>query len=52
MNLLTTKELAEALNVNPQTVRRLVNSGRIPHIELSKTEWRFDLQKVLRALHG
>ena len=48
--LITTFELAEKLKVHKMTIHRMVKDGRIPCVKLSKTEFRFDLIKVLEAL--
>tara|TARA_R110002049_G_scaffold86363_2_gene219734 strand:- start:4 stop:246 length:243 start_codon:yes stop_codon:yes gene_type:complete len=48
--LLTTKELAECLNVHPASISRKVIKGEIPFYRLSKTDLRFDLEEVLAEL--
>ena len=48
--LLTTKELAEVLNVHPITVTRMVRNKRIPYIKIGGTEFRYKLNEVLKAL--
>ncbi len=50
MNLLTTKELSDKLNVHPETIRRMVKRGQIPFIKLSEKEFRFNLENVIKAL--
>ena len=50
--LLTTKELAEYLNVHPLSINRKVLNGEIPCIKLSKRNLRFDLDEVMKALKG
>ena len=50
--LLTTAELAEYLNTARMTVLRMAKDGRIPHIKISKTEFRYDVNEVLKALGG
>jgi len=52
MNLLSTNELAEKLNVHRITVVRMVNDGRIPYIKISDTEYRYDLEKVMTHLEA
>jgi len=37
MNLLRVNEVAERLNVTPQTVYRLTQSNKLPHIRLGGT---------------
>ena len=49
-NLLSTTQLAEKLNVHYMTVLRMVKAERIPFIKVGKTEFRFDLKKVMGAL--
>ena len=39
MELLTVKEMAEYLKMNPQVVRRWLREGRLPGIKMGK-EWR------------
>jgi excisionase family DNA binding protein len=48
--LLTTNQLAEKLKVNPQTIRRMVSSGKIPHVKLGERDFRFYYSKVIEAL--
>ena len=50
MNMLTTKELSDKLNVHPETIRRMVKRGQIPFIKLSEKEFRFNLENVIKAL--
>lgn len=50
--LLTTKELAEYLNVHPVSINRMVANDRIPFMRLGKTDLRFDLEEVLKELKG
>jgi len=49
-SLLTTKELAEYLNIHPVSLNRKVLKGDIPFYQLSKTNLRFDLDEVLTKL--
>ena len=50
--LLSTKELAEYLGTHPVSINRKVAKGEIPFYRLSKTDLRFDLVEVLKALKG
>lgn len=50
--LLTTKELASYLGTHPVSINRKVARKEIPFYKLSKTDLRFDLEKVLEALKG
>jgi excisionase family DNA binding protein len=50
--LLTTAQLAEKLNTSKMTVLRMAKDGRIPHIKISKTEFRYDIDEVLEALRA
>lgn len=50
VNLLTTNELAERLNLHRITVRRMSIDGRIPSIFISDTETRYDWDDVIAAL--
>lgn len=52
MEFKDTKELAEILNVHPETVRRWVKAKRIPYIKVGKRDFRFDVEKVIEALEG
>jgi len=45
--LLTVKELAEYLKVNPMTIYRLVKGGKIPAFKVS-SEWRFRKESIKR----
>tara|TARA_R110002096_G_C14496554_1_gene715028 strand:- start:708 stop:890 length:183 start_codon:yes stop_codon:yes gene_type:complete len=49
-NLLSSAQLAEKLNVHKYTIHRMANDGRIPCVKLGKTDFRFDLKKVMAAL--
>lgn len=46
---LTAEQLAEELNVNPETIRRKTREGKIPHIRLDASV-RYDLAEVKRFL--
>lgn len=46
--ILNTEQLAELLDLNPETVRRLVNAGTIPHHRIGNS-LRFVLDDVLAA---
>ena len=48
--LLTTRQLAEVLNVTEATVRAWARTGRIPHAFLAGRDYRFSRADVLRAL--
>ena len=50
MQLLTTNELAERLNVHRLTIMRMVGDGTIPHIKISKKEFRYEYDEVILAL--
>jgi excisionase family DNA binding protein len=47
---LTTKQLAEALQVSETTVHRLRRSGRIPAVQVTDRLVRYNLRDVRRAL--
>lgn len=47
--MLKAKELAEALNVNVETVRRWTRDGVIPHIKLGASK-RYSLSKSIESL--
>lgn len=49
MSLLTRKQLAEALQVNPQTIYRWVKDGIIPQIKVGKSN-RYILDDVIQSL--
>lgn len=49
VSLLTTKEMADELNVSVKTVRRLTKLGRIPYLPVGR-ENRYDLSAVKAAL--
>lgn len=48
--MMTLKQLAAHFDLHRQTVGRLANSGEIPGM-LIGGEWRFDLNKVEKALY-
>ena len=48
--LLTTREIAAALRVDPATVRVYIKRGYIPAVKVGN-RWRFDLAEVMEALH-
>jgi len=48
--LLTTRQLAEVLNVTEATVRAWARSGKIPHAFLAGRDYRFSRADVLRAM--
>jgi excisionase family DNA binding protein len=50
--LLTTKELAEILNLHPETIKRMAKREQIPFIRVSATKFMFDENDVFEALKG
>jgi excisionase family DNA binding protein len=48
-NYLTSKELAEILNMHPQYVRDLARIGHIPSMKVGSS-WRFNLAEVSAKL--
>ena len=44
--ILTVKEVSEMLRVNPSTVYRMTNEGRIPAFKIG-SEWRFQKDQVV-----
>ena len=48
----TSRQLAEVLQVSESTVRRLARDGRIPCVRLTPRLLRFNLKAVIRALDG
>ena len=51
-DFLTSRQLAEVLQVSESTVRRLSREGRIPVVRLTPRLVRYHLQAVMRALEG
>ena len=51
-NLLSTTKMAEKLGVHRITVVRMAKDGRIPYIKISDTEYRYDSEKVIKALEA
>lgn len=49
--LLTAKQLADELNVNPQVVWRNAREGKFPHYRMGSA-MRFDLTEVLKYMRG
>ena len=49
---LTSRQLAEVLQVSESTVRRLARDGRIPCVRLTPRLLRFNPKAVFRALDG
>lgn len=47
--ILTTRELAARLHVNPATIRAHVKAGSIPAFKVGR-RWRYDLNLVMEAL--
>lgn len=50
MQFITTSDLAKLLSVHENTVRRWTRDGRIPHIKISETDFRYEVEKVIAAL--
>lgn len=50
-DMIKAKELAKALNVNVETVRRWTRGGKIPYIKLGASK-RYSLTKVIFALEA
>jgi len=48
--LLTVKQIADYLQINPMTVYKWTSQGRIPCIKLSGNLVRFDMEKVKKWL--
>lgn len=48
-DLIKAKDLAKALSVNVETVRRWTRSGTVPHVVIGLSK-RYSLQQVLAAL--
>ena len=48
--MMTLKQLAAHFNLHRQTVGKLASSGEIPAMRIGG-EWRFDLNKVEKALY-
>lgn len=49
--MLKAKELAKALNVNVETVRRWTRAKTVPYVEIGKSK-RYSLSKVMAALES
>ena len=49
MTMLKAAQLAEKMNLNPETIRRLTRAGKIPHIQVGKSK-RYDLDAVMKAM--
>ncbi|MNZ12911.1 Helix-turn-helix domain protein [compost metagenome] len=50
MDLLTTEQLAERLQVSAEHIRRMTAAGELPHLRLGARERRYELPAVLDAL--
>jgi len=50
LELLTTEQLAERLQLSPHTIRDWSRDGKIPTIWLSRTVRRFDFGEVVKVL--
>jgi len=48
--ILTTREAAELLKVNPVVLARWANEGRIPAARLGNRRWRFRRQELIEWL--
>lgn len=48
--IMTTRELAKALRVRGETIRKWAGEGRIPELRISQHVVRYDLDEVLRSL--
>ena len=46
--LLTIKEAARALRLHPETVRRLLNDGKIPAVKIGRS-WRIHLRTMIES---
>ncbi len=52
MRLITTRELAERLGLQPDTIRRWARARRIPALRIGEKTLRFDLAEVIAALRA
>ena len=50
--LITAQELADSLNLSVDTIWRYTREKRIPCVEIGKRQYRYNKQKVLKALSG
>ena len=50
--LMTAKELAEALNLSAETIWRYTREKKIPYIELGARQYRYNLEVVISKLGG
>ncbi|WP_028308165.1 Uma2 family endonuclease [Desulfitibacter alkalitolerans] len=50
--LMTAKELAEALNLSAETIWRYTREKKIPYIELGARQYRYNLEEVISKLEG
>jgi len=48
--LISLKELANILSFSYEKVRQMASSGKIPCYRLGNGDFRFDLEKVLKAM--
>lgn len=51
MKLISAKEVASELGLNPETVRRMARRGQIPYVKISATHFKYDLENVIKALN-
>ena len=49
MELMTTNEVADCLNIHPTTMRRYALEGVVPSVRVG-SRYRFDLDQVVKAL--
>ena len=48
--LITAQELADMLKLSVETIWRYTRNSKIPHVQLSNRQYRYDSEKVLRHL--
>ena len=52
MNLLTVKQAADILGVHPNTIRAMIQDGRLTSIQLGQRLTRIDLTQVKELLNA
>ena len=52
VELLTARQVAGRLNLDPKTIERMGRTGRIPRIPVGGRAFRYDLSAVLEALEA